>query len=171
MIDWIKWAPTIMNLVRIMRGLFFVCRVSFTKIMEFLSRVLFAFDSCALKMPNNSLNLHWLPKLDLANGSFGLDMGWVKLRSDRVRVKWHFGSFWFESGMVRLGSILGQLIFDQIRSSCQNEQLCEKFQVDYGSGPVNSSFGSTFGCQVGYGSGSLGSDFGSRVSFVRSIQN
>jgi len=48
-------------------------------------------------------------------------------------------------GRVRLESISSQPIFGQIRSPCQNKQFCKKFRVGYGSGLVNSDFGSTLG--------------------------
>ena len=80
-----------------------------------------------------------------------------------------FRVIWVWVGMVQFGSISGQLIFGQIRSSCQNKQLCRKFRVGYGSIRVNSGFGSTFGwayfeCRVAYGSGSLRSSFRSVLS-------
>jgi len=40
--------------------------------------------------------------------------------------------------MVLFESISGQLIFGQIRSSCQNKQLCGKFRIGYGMGRVES---------------------------------
>lgn len=60
-------------------------------------------------------------ELDLASGSVGLGMDRVKFGSGHVWVKRHFGSFQFGSGMIRFGSILDQLIFDQICSSCQKK--------------------------------------------------
>jgi len=61
--------------------------------------------------------------------------------------------------MVRFGSSSGQPMFSQIRSSCQNKQLCEKFRVGYGSfgsirvsGPLSGEHISGVGSGMGLGS-------------------
>ena len=63
-----------------------------------------------------------------------------------------------------MGSTLNQQIFCQIRSSCQNKQLCGKFRIGYGSARVNSGFGLFSGEHIsGVGSG-MGPGCSVRVS-------
>ena len=66
--------------------------------------------------------------------------------------------------MVRFGSILGQLIFGQIRSSYQNKQLCRKFWVRYGSVPVNSCLGPLSGEHISGVESSMGPGRSIRIS-------